>query len=651
MVFRHYLYIGLLFLIGVPLWAQSDRAIKREREEMVSEQRVALVIGNGQYEHIDTLRNPVNDALGMARVLRSIGFEVIELVNGNRTAMRNSIYKFEKLIHAKAEVALFYFAGHGLQAIDEDHSKNYLVPIDADIQGELEVPEACISADWVLRILQEKKGNRVNLIILDACRNNPFESRSFRTTGGQGVIGLTGMSAPSGSVIAYSADAGQVAWDGEGRHSPYTGSLIRHINTPGTTILDVFTRVAADVQNATQHLTSPQVPWLSTNLTQNLSLVPPSDPPYPIPAQSLHEAAGLNRTEEVLRLLMGGGEVNARNKAGQTPLHVAARFNAGETAEVLLNQRADVNSQDNEGNTPLHTAVQYYDHQNNALQIAKLLLSKGADVNARNNSSRTPFDIAKLSQAKEIIGVLRGSVFRDCVECPEMVIVPSGSFIMGSPDNEDSRHDNEGPRHRVQIEYPLAVGVYEVMFAEWDACVNDDGCGEHNAYDQGWGRGNRPVINVNWDDAQSYVRWLSKKTGHTYGLLGESEWEYVARAGTQTPFYFGSTISPEQANYDGTSQKDVSRGMTISVGSFSANGWGVHDMHGNVWEWVQDCWNDSYAGAPADGSAWESGDCDKHVLRGGSWFDGQGDLRSGNRDSMDPRIRAPDVGFRVARRF
>ena len=245
-MFRQWIYIGLLILIGIPAWAQNDRAIRREREDRGSEQRVALVIGNGQYEHIDTLKNPVNDAMAMARVLRTMGFEVIELINGNRPAMRDSINKFETLIHREVEVALFYFAGHGLQARDEDHSKNYLVPIDANMQREHEVPDACISANWVLRMLQAREGNRVNLIILDACRNNPFRSRSFRTTGGQGVVGLASMSAPSGSVIAYAADAGQVAWDGEGRHSPYTGSLISHINTPGATIFDVFTRVAGD---------------------------------------------------------------------------------------------------------------------------------------------------------------------------------------------------------------------------------------------------------------------------------------------------------------------------------------------------------------------------------------------------------------------
>ena len=249
-----------------------------------------------------------------------------------------------------------------------------------------------------------------------------------------------------------------------------------------------------------------------------------------------------------------------------------------------------------------------------------------------------------------------GKRFRDCAECPEMVVVPSGSFMMGSPSSEKDRVDDEGPRHRVHIGYPLAVGIYEVTFSEWEACVNAGGCGGYRPDDRGWGRGNRPVIYVSWEEAQSYVRWLSQRTGHRYSLLSESEWEYVARAGTTTPFYFGSTISTDQANYDGdytygAGRKGLDRGKTLPVGSFSANAWGVHDMHGNVYEWVEDCWNGSYAGAPTDGSAWESGNCDRRVLRGGSWDHEPRSLRSANRNWSTTEDRYIDSGFRVIRRF
>ena len=247
-----------------------------------------------------------------------------------------------------------------------------------------------------------------------------------------------------------------------------------------------------------------------------------------------------------------------------------------------------------------------------------------------------------------------GGRFRDCGECPEMVVVPSGSFMMGSPDGESGRVDTEGPRHRVRIDYRFAVGVHEVTFAEWDACANAGGCGGYRPNDRGWGRRNRPVIYVSWDDAQSYVRWLSRMTGERYRLLSESEWEYVARAGTTTPFHFGWTISTAQANYDGdyaygSGRKGRYREKTVSVGSFSANAWGLYDVHGNVWERVGDCWNGSYTGAPAEGSAWTRGDCAKRVLRGGSWLSVPRYLRSASRGRKTAGDRSSNVGFRIAR--
>ena len=244
--------------------------------------------------------------------------------------------------------------------------------------------------------------------------------------------------------------------------------------------------------------------------------------------------------------------------------------------------------------------------------------------------------------------------FRDCAECPQMVVVPAGSFLMGSPKSEEGRYDDEGPVHRVEIAAPFAVGVYEVTFAEWHACAADGGCGGYSPGDESWGREQRPVINVSWDDAQAYVGWLSEKTGKRYRLPSESEWEYVARAGTRTPFSTGVTISTEQANYDGnftygSGRKGVYRGETVPVGTFGANAWGLHDVHGNVWEWTEDCWNGSYAGAPADGSAWGSGDCSDRVLRGGAWSNEPGLLRSALRVGSISAGRGSNSGFRLAR--
>ena len=247
-----------------------------------------------------------------------------------------------------------------------------------------------------------------------------------------------------------------------------------------------------------------------------------------------------------------------------------------------------------------------------------------------------------------------GKEFQDCDTCPKMVVVPQGTFTMGSPASEEGSGDWERPQHQVTISNPFAVGKFEVTFREWDACVSEGGC-SHRPDDNGWGRGSRPVINVIWDDAQQYVSWLSRKTGKLYRLLSESEWEYVARAGTTGPFHFGSTISTDQANYRGNytyggGSKGVYRGKTVAVGSFPANSFGLHDVHGNVWEWVEDCSHDNYQGAPSDGSAWVTGgDCDKRVLRGGSWNNSPWFLRSAGRNWIVAGYRYISDGFRVAR--
>ena len=231
-----------------------------------------------------------------------------------------------------------------------------------------------------------------------------------------------------------------------------------------------------------------------------------------------------------------------------------------------------------------------------------------------------------------------------CDFCPEMVVIPAGTFTMGSPSDEEGRWDDEGPQREVRVER-FALGRTEVTFAQYDACVDAGGCAER-PNDRGWGRGERPVINVSWEDAQAYVDWLSDATGEAYRLPSEAEWEYAARAGTTTRFAFGDEISPAEANFS----RNV--GGTWEVGSGAANDWGLFDMHGNVWEWIEDCWHDNYEGAPRDGSAWlqsHDGDCWRRVVRGGSWIYEPELLRSAFRLRYGRDIRNHFLGFRVAR--
>ena len=246
-----------------------------------------------------------------------------------------------------------------------------------------------------------------------------------------------------------------------------------------------------------------------------------------------------------------------------------------------------------------------------------------------------------------------GQIFQDCPDCPIMVLIPAGSFIQGSPDSEPESVDSERPQRTVNVP-AFAMGQTAVTFDQWDACVADDGC-MHVPDDLGMGRSNRPVINVNWNDAQQYVAWLSNSTGRNYRLPSESEWEYATRAGTTSRFNTGDCIATDQANFDGRTPAQgcptgIYRGQTTPVGSFAPNAFGLYDTHGNVFDWVQDCWNDSYNGAPTDGSAWMTGDCNSAVVRGGSFAHGGSWLRSAHRGGRNPRgARVSAYGFRVAR--
>ena len=262
-----------------------------------------------------------------------------------------------------------------------------------------------------------------------------------------------------------------------------------------------------------------------------------------------------------------------------------------------------------------------------------------------------------------------GQSFRDhladgkpCPMCPEMVVVPAGSFIMGSSAREEGRDDNEGPQRKITIARPFAVAKYEVTFAEWDECVDAGGC-EHKPDDEGWGRGKRPVINVSWEDiTKQYVPWLTRKTGKAYQLLTEAEWEYAARAGSTTRFHFGNDEKDlcTYGNVADLSAQEKNREWSVAicrdghlntavVGSFKANAFGLYDMHGNVWEWVQDCYRDSFAGAPVDGAAITNGNCSSRIMRGGSWIGNPVGVRSASRSSATPDIRDNYIGFRLAR--
>lgn len=236
-----------------------------------------------------------------------------------------------------------------------------------------------------------------------------------------------------------------------------------------------------------------------------------------------------------------------------------------------------------------------------------------------------------------------GETIKDCPECPELVVIPAGSFMMGS----DSRHKYEIPAHEVTIANPFAIGIYEVTFNEWEACVAAGGCAEVPD-DHEWGRDRRPVINVAYDAVETYLAWLSQHTGKPYRLPTDAEWEYAARGGTTTAFWWGDEVGENLANCRDCGSEWSKKGSG-PVGSFKSNPFGLYDTAGNVWEWVADCWFENHVGAPADGSARIEEDCRYRTMRGGSWYYFSKNSRSAWRFRNDARVKSYGIGFRVAR--
>lgn len=235
-----------------------------------------------------------------------------------------------------------------------------------------------------------------------------------------------------------------------------------------------------------------------------------------------------------------------------------------------------------------------------------------------------------------------GTTFRDCPQCPEMVVVRAGSFQMG-----EQGVSRSSPVRMVTIAKPFAIGVYTVTFDEWDACVAGGGCFGYRPSDAGWGRGRRPVINVTWDQAKSYGDWLARRTGKRYRLPSEAEWEYAARAGTTTNFWWGDGVPPGAANCDGCGSAFDNR-QTAPVGSFKPNPFGLYDTVGNVTQWVADRWNPNHAGAPADGGIREAGDPLRVVMRSGSWFNGPTRNHASYRQGDSLNVHNNKIGFRIA---
>ena len=575
------------------------------------ERRVALVVGNGAYGNTTWLQNPPNDAAAMCEALARLDFEVLDGRDLKFADFAGRIRDFGRALR-EAHVALFFYAGHGLQVKGE----NYVVPVDAVLEHEVDVQLELIAVQTILA--QMEVGNRTSLVILDACRNNPLARNLARAMGATRSAaigdGLGRLESGIGTYIAFATSPNKVALDGDNaRNSPFTAALLRHIHTPGLNITEVMMRVRQDVIEATKTMHhGPQVPWDHSSLIapfyfkrrpETTVLTPP-----PVTDREARETEERRRREkdilEAQYAAMGFVKIEVRDESGA----VEARW----------------------------------------------------------------------------IATGPGQRFKDLAEGPEMVIVPAGEFMMGSPEEEIAAltkdygdyFKNESSRHRVIIPKPFAIGRCAVTRGQFGAFVNATGHktdgGGHVLIGSEWKLDptvswrdpgfqqddQHPVVCVSWSDAAAYAAWMSKQSGTDYRLPSEAEWEYTARAGIQTPFWRGSSISIRHANYNGNytyggGAKGPFRGKTSPVKSFERNPWGLYQVHGNVWEWVEDGWHDSYVDKPesikANGGVWEVAGAGSRVVRGGSWTAQPFRLRSASRYGVMPDKRYYNFGFRVVR--
>ena len=671
------LNVTVAFAAAVAMVAAVLAPVAPAGAEVANPHGVAVIIGNADYEHRDvpdvTFAHRDADAF-RAYVVEVLGFDpenVIDLRDATRRELfdalgtkrdpRSLLWSYLDP-DGGSEVVVFY-SGHGVPGVND--KRGYLLPVDAD-------PRAAEDDGYPIDLLYRNVGGLAEAstvrVYLDTCFSGGSHGGGLIRNASPVFVEATLPEGVGGKVTSLTAAMGkQVAsWDEEARHGLFTLHLLDALYGGGDADGDGRVTAAEAKRYLDRHMT--RAARRQHRRIQQASLVGVADAVLAAAAGGAFPARPGSEASTEAAALPASGDGRAGKKVvarteGPSPLAETAESmesGLGLTYEErvlvqhgLASLGEDVGRADGVFGRRTRAGLRSYQKRKGLPETGHLTAElRDALVALGGAHAKERREEAAAKRERE--GRKPGRKFRDCSDCPELVVVPSGSYRMGSPLGEEGRGNDEGPLHRVRILEPFAVGVYEVTFREWDACRRAGGC-SHNPGDRGWGRGERPVIDVSWEDARAYVRWLSGETGKEYRLLSESEWEYVARGGTTGPFHFGLTISPEQANYNGdyaygSGGKGRYRKRTELVGSFPSNAFGLHDVHGNVWEWVEDCWHESYQGAPLDGSAWTSGgDCGRRVLRGGSWYYGPGFLRSADRSWYDSGYRVNYVGFRVAR--
>jgi formylglycine-generating enzyme required for sulfatase activity len=533
----------------------EDRGLAVVEKNRATGKRIALVIGNGSYRHTDSmpkLANPPNDADDMATALRRFGFEVVAKKNLTKEEMDEAITDFGRKI-ADSDAALFYYAGHGLQV----KGQNYMVPVDANIDSEAKVPYRAVNVNLLLDEMDSSR-SWVNIVMLDACRNNPISGK-FRSGSSRGLAPPSTM--PKGTVVVYATDPGNVAADGSGRNGLFTAGLLTAFRGSDLTLAGVLTRASEEVErNSNQQ----QTPYINGPATVQkrfaFNMTSPS---------SMTDLQPSEYRPEPLK-----------------PVPVAEPAKKFKLNPIVVEE-------------PPPTPVE-----------------------------PRPLPSVPVAEPRYVPPTPKPPAVAEI----EMINVPGGCFQMG--DTFGDGFASEKPLHEACVN-DFAIGKYEVTQGQWRKVMgnnpsNFSSCGD-----------DCPVEQVSWNDVQEFVRKLNSQTGKRYRLPTEAEWEYAARSGGKQEKYSGGDYVDDVAWY-----KDNSGGKTHPVGQKRANGLGIHDMSGNVWEWVSDRYGDYSSGRQQNPQGPSSGS--SRVNRGGSWGDDARYVRAASRSDFSPDVRRSYLGFRLA---